>query len=151
MILYLPKGVEHNDGHNEMFMVTPSGKSDELLGMWTQSSVEGLGRVAALGGALQYANTASEAASALGELRATEAVSSLLELTRGTQRPEIRKQAIRALGQIGDRSAQGALVELLDDGGLDQAAAKALGQLFPNATVGADPQAWKQWAAKKNQ
>jgi len=50
VIVYLPKGVEHNDGHNEMFMVTPSGKSDELLGMWTQSSVEGRGRVAALGG-----------------------------------------------------------------------------------------------------
>ena len=43
VIVYLPKGVEHHDGDNEMFMVAPSGKSDELIGIWTQSSVEGRG------------------------------------------------------------------------------------------------------------
>ncbi|MCX6899187.1 MAG: sialidase family protein [Verrucomicrobia bacterium] len=41
--VYLPKEGEHHDGDNEMFIVFKAPKSDELLGMWTQSSVEGRG------------------------------------------------------------------------------------------------------------
>lgn len=41
IIVYLPKGV--NDGDNEHFQVFKAPKSDELLAIWTQSSVEGRG------------------------------------------------------------------------------------------------------------
>lgn len=41
--VFLPKGDEFHDGDNEMFIVFKAPKSDELLGMWTQSSVEGRG------------------------------------------------------------------------------------------------------------
>jgi hypothetical protein len=41
--VYLPKGGSQHDGDNEMFIVFKAPNSDELLGMWTQSSVEGLG------------------------------------------------------------------------------------------------------------
>ena len=41
--VYLPKAGEQHDGDNEMFIVFPAPRSDELLGMWTQSSVEGRG------------------------------------------------------------------------------------------------------------
>ena len=41
--VFLPKEGEHHDGDNEMFIVFKAPKSDELLGMWTQSSVEGRG------------------------------------------------------------------------------------------------------------
>ncbi len=40
-IVYLPKG--ENDGDNEHFLVFEAPKSDELLALWTQSSVEGRG------------------------------------------------------------------------------------------------------------
>jgi hypothetical protein len=43
VVVYLPKGGEHHDGDNETFLVVPARKSDELIGMWTQSSVEGRG------------------------------------------------------------------------------------------------------------
>jgi len=43
VVVYLPKGEEHHDGDNEMLLVFPAPKGDELLGMWTQSSVEGRG------------------------------------------------------------------------------------------------------------
>jgi len=41
IIVYLPKGV--SDGDNEHFQVFKAPKSDELLAIWTQSSVEGRG------------------------------------------------------------------------------------------------------------
>jgi len=41
VIVYLPKG--KNDGDNEHFLVFEAPKSDELLAIWTQSSVEGRG------------------------------------------------------------------------------------------------------------
>ena len=41
VIVYLPKGAEYHDGDNETFLVVPVPRSDELLGIWTQSSVEG--------------------------------------------------------------------------------------------------------------
>jgi len=41
VIVYLPKG--KNDGDNEHFLVFEAPKSDELLAIWTQSSVEGHG------------------------------------------------------------------------------------------------------------
>jgi len=41
--VYLPKEGEHHDGDNEMFIVFKAPKSEELLGMWTQSSVESRG------------------------------------------------------------------------------------------------------------
>ncbi|MDC0936084.1 exo-alpha-sialidase [Pirellulales bacterium] len=40
VVVYLPRGGEHNDGDNEHFLVFPAPKSEELLAMWTQSSVE---------------------------------------------------------------------------------------------------------------
>lgn len=43
VVVYLPKGARHDDGDNEMLLVFPAPKSDELLAMWTQSSVEGRG------------------------------------------------------------------------------------------------------------
>ena len=43
VVVYLPKGGSQHDGDNEMFIVFKAPKSDELLGMWTQSSVEGRG------------------------------------------------------------------------------------------------------------
>ena len=44
VVVYLPKGGDaHHDGDNETFLVVPSTSSDELIGMWTQSSVEGRG------------------------------------------------------------------------------------------------------------
>jgi len=43
VVVYLPKGEKHHDGDNEMLLVFPAPKSDELLAMWTQSSVEGRG------------------------------------------------------------------------------------------------------------
>lgn len=43
LVVYLPKEGEHHDGDNEMFIVFKAPKSEELLGMWTQSSVEGSG------------------------------------------------------------------------------------------------------------
>lgn len=39
--VYLPKGI--HDGDNEHFLVFEAPKTDELLAMWTQSSVEGRG------------------------------------------------------------------------------------------------------------
>ncbi len=41
VIVYLPRGV--NDGDNEHFQVFKAPKSEELLAIWTQSSVEGRG------------------------------------------------------------------------------------------------------------
>ncbi len=41
VIVYLPNG--ENDGDNEHFLVFEAPKSDELLAVWTQSSVEGRG------------------------------------------------------------------------------------------------------------
>ncbi len=43
IVVYLPRLGEHNDGDNEHFLVFPAPKSDELLAMWTQSSVEAHG------------------------------------------------------------------------------------------------------------
>jgi hypothetical protein len=43
VVVYLPKGGDHHDGDNEMLLVFPAPKSDGLIGMWTQSSVEGRG------------------------------------------------------------------------------------------------------------
>jgi len=43
VVVYLPKGEEHHDGDNEMLLVFPAPAGDELVGMWTQSSVEGRG------------------------------------------------------------------------------------------------------------
>ena len=43
IVVYLPKRGEMNDGDNEHFMVFQSPKSEELLAMWTQSSVEARG------------------------------------------------------------------------------------------------------------
>lgn len=43
VVVYLPKGVEYNDGDNEMFIVTPSADGNELIGIWTQSTVEARG------------------------------------------------------------------------------------------------------------
>lgn len=41
IVVYLPEG--NQDGDNEHFLVFESPKSDELLAIWTQSSVEGHG------------------------------------------------------------------------------------------------------------
>ena len=41
VIVYIPKNSE--DGDNEHFLVFEAPKSDELLAIWTQSSVEGRG------------------------------------------------------------------------------------------------------------
>ena len=43
IVVYRPKRGESNDGDNEHFLVFPSPKSDDLLAMWTQSSVEAHG------------------------------------------------------------------------------------------------------------
>ena len=43
IVVYRPKRGELNDGDNEHFLVFPSPKSDDLLAMWTQSSVEAHG------------------------------------------------------------------------------------------------------------
>jgi hypothetical protein len=43
IVVYLPKGGEHHDGDNESFLVFESPNGEELLAMWTQSSVEGYG------------------------------------------------------------------------------------------------------------
>lgn len=43
VVVYVPKGGSLNDGDNEHFLVFPAPKSDELLAIWTQSSVEGRG------------------------------------------------------------------------------------------------------------
>jgi len=42
VIVYLPRGGEHNDTDNEHFLVFESRLGD-LLAMWTQSSCEGRG------------------------------------------------------------------------------------------------------------
>jgi hypothetical protein len=42
-IVYLPKGGDHADTDNEHFLVFESPKGDELLAMWTQSTVECFG------------------------------------------------------------------------------------------------------------
>jgi hypothetical protein len=41
--VFLPKDGDAHDGDNEMFLVFKAPKGRELLGMWTQSSVEGRG------------------------------------------------------------------------------------------------------------
>jgi len=41
--VYLPQGGDSHDGDNEMLLVFPAPRSDELLATWTQSSVEGRG------------------------------------------------------------------------------------------------------------
>jgi hypothetical protein len=43
VVVYLPKGGKHHDGDNETFLVFPAPGGDELIGIWTQSSVEGRG------------------------------------------------------------------------------------------------------------
>jgi len=43
IVVYLPKEGDFNDGDNEHFLVFESSKSDNLLALWTQSSVEGYG------------------------------------------------------------------------------------------------------------
>ncbi len=43
VVVYLPKGGEHHDEDNETFLVVVAPKGDEMLGFWTQSSVEGRG------------------------------------------------------------------------------------------------------------
>ena len=43
VVVYIPKGGDHDDTDNEHFLVFPSPKGDELLALWTQSTVEGRG------------------------------------------------------------------------------------------------------------
>jgi hypothetical protein len=43
ILVYVPKGGAHFDQDNEHFLVFPSPQGDELLALWTQSSVEGKG------------------------------------------------------------------------------------------------------------
>lgn len=43
IVVYVPRGGDHHDTDNEHFLVFPSPKGDELLALWTQSSVEGKG------------------------------------------------------------------------------------------------------------
>ena len=42
-VVYLPRGGAAHDGDNEHFLVFESPSGEELLAMWTQSSVEGYG------------------------------------------------------------------------------------------------------------
>ena len=43
VVVYLPKGGEAHDGDNEMLLVFKAPKGDELIAIWTQSSVEAFG------------------------------------------------------------------------------------------------------------
>ena len=43
VVVYLPKGGDAHDEDNEMLLVFEAPKSDELIAMWTQSSVEAYG------------------------------------------------------------------------------------------------------------
>jgi len=43
IVVYLPKGGEYHDEDNEHFLVFRAPKGDELLALWTQSSMEGTG------------------------------------------------------------------------------------------------------------
>jgi len=43
VVVYLPKGGEAHDEDNEMLLVFEAPKSEELIAIWTQSSVEGFG------------------------------------------------------------------------------------------------------------
>jgi HEAT repeat protein len=55
------------------------------------------------------------AASALGKLRATEAVEPLLELLAGETGPQVRQYSIVALGRIGDSRAIPSLQRIAED------------------------------------
>lgn len=43
VVVYIPKEGDHNDGDNEHFLVFESSKSQDLLAMWTQGTVEAHG------------------------------------------------------------------------------------------------------------
>ena len=73
----------------------------------------------------------ADAAEQLGELRASEAVSPLLDALRDTA-PEVQVAAATALGEIGDGAAVRPLIRLLRDPGtigVENAAAGALAAL----------------------
>ena len=55
------------------------------------------------------------AASALGKLKARDAVEPLLRLLRAETFSQVRQYAIKALGSIGDERARGALKQIADD------------------------------------
>lgn len=43
VVVYLPRGGDAHDGDNEMLLVFPAPKSEELIAIWTQSTVEAHG------------------------------------------------------------------------------------------------------------
>jgi ATP-dependent DNA helicase RecQ len=78
------------------------------------------------------------AASALGKLKATEAVEPLLALLEKESGPQVRQYTIKALGSIGDERARDKLEQIAHDAGemdYNRLAAKtALKQLRPSTT-----------------
>lgn len=55
------------------------------------------------------------AASALGKLKATEAVPPLLQLLAHEEKPQVRQYAVKALGEIGNPAAQAMLTQIAAD------------------------------------
>lgn len=55
------------------------------------------------------------AASALGKLKASEAVQPLLQLLAHEQKPQVRQYTVKALGEIGDPAAQAMLTQIAED------------------------------------
>ncbi|MCA9930131.1 MAG: RecQ family ATP-dependent DNA helicase [Anaerolineales bacterium] len=55
------------------------------------------------------------AASALGKLKAPEAVQPLLQLLAHEEKPQVRQYAVKALGKIGDPAAQAMLTQIATD------------------------------------
>ena len=58
-----------------------------------------------------------QAARELGDTKQNSAVPILLELARGDSNSEVRKMAVRAIGNLGTPEARQALAELLREGG----------------------------------
>ncbi|MDD3603679.1 MAG: HEAT repeat domain-containing protein [Kiritimatiellae bacterium] len=108
--------------------------------------------VPALIGALSDRYAAAPACLALGKLKSREAVLHLLELLNSTD-PEygqVRQQAARGLGMIGDPQAIDPLVALLGDtSGLGHMCAHALSLMVEDGPASQKPSDWLEWAEKR--
>lgn len=108
--------------------------------------------VPALIGALSDRYAAAPACLALGKLKSEEAVPHLLELLNSTD-PEfkqVRQQAARGLGMIGDPAAIDPLVALLGDtSGLGHMCAHALSLMIEDGPDSQKPADWMEWARNR--
>jgi HEAT repeat protein len=113
----LLRALHHSDLEVVMFAATLLGKSRDRTVVFHLVELLDHGDI----------NIAQAAIESLAALRATEAVERLMEMLRAD--PWLQFAAVIALGQIGDPRATGALIPLVHDDLVGEAAITALGQI----------------------